>query len=40
LAIAEKLGEDGHTTRLGKPWNPVQVKRVLNRAGVDTSRRI
>jgi DNA invertase Pin-like site-specific DNA recombinase len=38
LAIAEMLEEDGHTTRRGKPWNAVQVKRVLNRAGVDTSR--
>ncbi len=38
LAIAEKLSEDGHTTRRGKPWNAVQVKRVLNRAGVNTSR--
>ncbi len=31
LAIAEKLTEDGHTTRRGKPWNAVQVKRVLDR---------
>jgi DNA invertase Pin-like site-specific DNA recombinase len=31
LAVANKLDEQGHTTRLGKPWNPVQVKRVLDR---------
>jgi DNA invertase Pin-like site-specific DNA recombinase len=31
LAIAEKLNEDGHTTRRGKPWNPTQVMRVLGR---------
>jgi DNA invertase Pin-like site-specific DNA recombinase len=37
--IAAKLNEDKETTRNRKPWNPVQVKRVLNRAGVDTSRR-
>ena len=30
-AIARKLNELGHTTRRGKPWNPVQVKRVLDR---------
>jgi DNA invertase Pin-like site-specific DNA recombinase len=30
--IAEKLNADGHTTRRGKPWNPVQVLRVLQRA--------
>jgi DNA invertase Pin-like site-specific DNA recombinase len=27
--IAEKLNADGHTTRRGKPWNPMQVLRVL-----------
>ena len=32
-AIAEHLNADGHTTRRGKPWNPVQVKRVLDRLG-------
>ena len=32
-AIAEKLNEQGHTTRRGRPWNPVQVARVLERAG-------
>jgi DNA invertase Pin-like site-specific DNA recombinase len=30
-AIAERLNADGHTTRRGKPWNPVQVARVLER---------
>jgi DNA invertase Pin-like site-specific DNA recombinase len=32
-AIADRLNADGHTTRRGKPWNPVQVNRVLDRAG-------
>ena len=27
-----KLNADGHTTRRGRPWNPTQVKRVLDRA--------
>jgi DNA invertase Pin-like site-specific DNA recombinase len=31
-AIAGKLNAEGHTTRRGKPWNPVQVARVLQRA--------
>ncbi len=31
-AIADKLNTDGHTTRRGRPWNPVQVARVLERA--------
>ena len=30
--IAERLNAEGHTTRRGKPWNPVQVSRVLERA--------
>ncbi len=30
-AIAMKLNQDGHTTRRGRPWNPVQVGRVLQR---------
>jgi DNA invertase Pin-like site-specific DNA recombinase len=30
--IAGKLNSEGHTTRKGKPWNPVQVARVLERA--------
>jgi DNA invertase Pin-like site-specific DNA recombinase len=31
-AIADRLNSEGHTTRRGRPWNPVQVSRVLNRA--------
>lgn len=31
-AIAGKLNEEGYTTRRGRPWNPVQVGRVLERA--------
>jgi len=31
--IAERLNADGHTTRRGRPWNPVQVARVLERTG-------
>jgi DNA invertase Pin-like site-specific DNA recombinase len=30
--IAEKLNAEGHTTRRGKQWNPVQVARVLERS--------
>lgn len=30
-AIAERLNAEGHTTRRGKPWNPMQVARVLDR---------
>ena len=30
--IAETLNAEGHTTRRRKPWNPVQVSRVLERA--------
>jgi DNA invertase Pin-like site-specific DNA recombinase len=30
--IAAKLNEQGHTTRRGKPWSPMQVKLVLDRA--------
>jgi DNA invertase Pin-like site-specific DNA recombinase len=29
--IASKLNSEGHTTRRGKPWNAMQVKRVLDR---------
>lgn len=29
--IADKLNAEGHTTRRGNPWNPVQVARVLKR---------
>ena len=32
-AIADELNALGHTTRRGKPWNPVQVARVLERTG-------
>ncbi len=31
-AIAGRLNAEGHTTRRGKAWNPVQVLRVLQRA--------
>ncbi len=31
-AIADRLNADGHTTRRGRPWNPVQVSRVIDRA--------
>ena len=31
--IADKLNTDGHTTRRGKPWNHVQVMRVLAMEG-------
>lgn len=30
-AIADELNQQGHTTRTGKKWNQVQVKRVLER---------
>lgn len=29
--IADALNDQGHTTRKGKPWNHVQVKRILER---------
>ena len=29
--IADRLNRDGHTTRHGRPWNPVQVKRIIDR---------
>ena len=32
-AIADTLSEQGHETRRGKPWNAVQVMRVLKRTG-------
>ena len=32
-AIAGRLDREGHTTRTGRPWNPVQVGRVLGRLG-------
>ena len=30
-AIADELNKQGHTTRRGKPWNQVQVLRILKR---------
>jgi DNA invertase Pin-like site-specific DNA recombinase len=30
--MAGRLNAEGHSTRRGKPWNPVQVARVLERA--------
>lgn len=33
--IAKLLNADGQTTRRGKPWNPMQVKRVLRRSNPD-----
>ena len=32
-AIADDLNNQGHTTRRGKAWNPMQVRRVLKRIG-------
>jgi hypothetical protein len=32
-AIADRLNADGHTTRRGAAWEPMQVRRVLERAG-------
>jgi DNA invertase Pin-like site-specific DNA recombinase len=32
-AIADRLNEEGHTTRRGAAWNPMQVGRVLDRPG-------
>lgn len=34
-AIADDLNQQGQTTRRGKPWNPMQVSRVLARFDVD-----
>ena len=31
-AVADELNNQGHTTRRGRAWNPVQVLRVLERA--------
>ena len=30
--IADAINDDGHTTRRGRPWNPMQVQRVLARS--------
>lgn len=32
-AIADRLNAEGHTTRRGAAWNPMQVSRVLERLG-------
>ncbi len=37
--IADHLNAEGYVTRRGKSWHAIQVKRVLDRAGVVTSRR-
>jgi DNA invertase Pin-like site-specific DNA recombinase len=34
-AIAEKLNAEGHTTRRGRFWNPVQIARLLERAEME-----
>ena len=34
-AIADRLNAEGHTTRRQKPWNRIQVARVLNRGSAD-----
>lgn len=34
-AIADRLNREGHETRKFRPWNQVQVKRILNRMGVE-----
>ena len=33
-AIAERLNEEGYTTRTGSTWSAMQVKRVLDRSGL------
>jgi len=38
-AIADGLNADGYTTRRGAAWNPVQVRRVLSRAGGESDDR-
>ncbi|MCO8125541.1 recombinase family protein [Stieleria sp. TO1_6] len=37
--IASALDAEGHTTRQGRKWNPVQVKRVLDRSRKEGSER-
>ena len=34
--IARHLNQAGHVTRQGQSWNPVQVKRVLDRCGSES----
>jgi DNA invertase Pin-like site-specific DNA recombinase len=36
-AVADRLNRQGLTTRRGRPWNPVQVSRVLDRAKARSS---
>src|SRR4051794_23334211 len=36
--IADRLNDDGLRTRRGRPWNPMQVSRVLDRPGPDEAR--
>jgi DNA invertase Pin-like site-specific DNA recombinase len=36
--IADRLTNEGHTTRSGKPWNRMQVSRVLARGRTDLPR--
>jgi hypothetical protein len=31
--IAERLNVEGQKTRRGRPWNPMQIRRVLERTG-------
>jgi hypothetical protein len=35
--IAGWLNANGHTTRTGKPWGQMQVKRVIDRAKVEAA---
>jgi DNA invertase Pin-like site-specific DNA recombinase len=35
--IADRLNSEGHVTRRGRPWNPVQVARVLERTNENNS---
>jgi DNA invertase Pin-like site-specific DNA recombinase len=37
-AIADKLNQQGHTTRRGKSWNPMQVLLVLGRANANEAK--
>ena len=36
--IAERLNEEGHTTRRGKEWNQVQVRRIASSGAHHTVR--
>jgi hypothetical protein len=35
--IADRLNAIGHTTRTGKPWGKMQVRRVIDRAKVEAA---